>query len=231
MKKLTSIAVLGTVCGCLSLSSAQAQLVPSLPSATDIQVIYDEPVSSTLISGDAGPDQTIKTPGHDAFLYGIGFGEVHDEPCYLKLYWWRYNQDFSNRRQGDFTTEFDVCDNSTGFADRFLVLDNFSRSNLRAIHAIKIGVNNGNGRLKGAKVYGSYINRDGDGAVERAGDDLWEDFERPNMDDWESKESCDTGEVAVGVIVEYDSDEIIGLGLQCAEPNVWRTVSSATRPE
>jgi len=225
MKKLIVSLILPAAL--LQLSSSAVAQVGS------VEVIYDDDqVQSTLISGDVGPDQTIKHPGHDAFLYGIGFGEVYDDPCYLKLYWWRFNASYSDRRQGDFTTEFDICpDGPRAYADKFLVLDNFSQDNLRAIHAIKIGVNGNNGKLKGAKIYGSYINRFGAGAVERE-PALQEEFERPNLNTWETKRACDDGEVAVGVIVEYDDSwpAIVGLGLDCAVPEVWTVMSSAVRP-
>ena len=217
LKNLTLAATLATLS-----STALAQL-------GSVEVTYDT-VRSTLISGDIGTDQTVKEPGHDAFLLGIAFGEVHDEPCFLKLTWWRYNESFSDRRQGEFTTEFDVCDDGPrAYADRFLELDNFDRDNLRAIHAIKVGVNNTNGRLKGAKIYGSYIDRHGDGAVERE-PAFQEEFTRANFHHWETRRACDAGEVAVGVIVEYNDDEIVGLGLDCAVPNVWEIVSQAIRP-
>lgn len=194
-----------------------------------VEVIY-EGIQSTLISGTIGTDQTIKEPGHDAFLLGIEFGEVHDEPCYLELIWWRYNESYSDRDQGKFSTQFDVCDDGPrAFADKFLELDNFARDKLRAIHAIKIGVNNTNGRLKGAKIYGSYINRQGDGAVERE-PAFQEEFTRANFHHWESKQSCPSGQVAVRVIVEYNADEIVGLGLDCAVPEVWELMDQAFRP-
>lgn len=179
-------------------------------------------VTSTNLSGYAGDDQTLREPGNDAFLWGIDFEETGDEPCYLRLHWWRAN--VSDRRQGEFETRFDVCDGNVGYTKKLRIPNAYTSEveGLRAAHALKVCTNKKrNHRLKGATLYGSYIDRNDDGQVERD-PALRQSFERPNCAEWHAKRSCPKGEVAVGVIIEHNDDEIVGLGLKCAAPSVSR---------
>ena len=171
--------------------------------------------TATKISGVAGNSHTTREPGNDAFLYGMAFDEVSDRPCYLKLFWWRHNV---ATVPGDwlFETVFNKCSGGHPGEDERLVIPGVSIVNLRAIHAVKVCSSAAaNQRLKGATIYGSHIDKSDGSGVERD-KALQQHFERPNCATQQPKRGCDPGKVAVGVIIEHNGDEIVGLSLKCA---------------
>ena len=170
------------------------------------------PVTSTGISGFSADDEATREPGSNALLYGLEFDEKKDKPCYIKAYWWRHSNE--NIRQ-DFTTIFDVC-NTTPKGDKKLVF-NTTPSRRLAIDSIRVCSNSkDNHRMKGIKITAAAIDENESGIA--ADTNLALEFERPNCASWKRTQSCDPGQAAVGLLIEYNQDEITGLGLKCAKP-------------
>jgi len=178
---------------------------------------YDgKTITSTPISGYKAKNSEKREAGGDAFLYGIGFDEKKDKPCYVELYWWRLTND--NQRQ-DFTTRFDIC-NGNPKGDKEIILEDAVAERL-AVHSIEVCTNKKKShRLKGAKIQGSFIDRNNSGGVTRAGSTEFDKFSRTNCSQWHAVQTCPAGKVAVGLNIEYNKDEFTGLGLRCASPQI-----------
>ena len=168
----------------------------------------------TGISGFSAESETIREPGNDAFLYGIEFDEVGDKPCFILAHWWRNTRDDT---KNDFTTKFDIC-KKTVTGDQSLIFSN-GASEQKAVSAIQACNNNKNNhRMKGVKLFGSFVDRNGDGKVTDISAPALS-FQRPNCHEpFKAKRSCDDGSVAIGLVIEHTDDEITGLGLKCAKP-------------
>lgn len=169
---------------------------------------------NTGISGFNAKSETIKEPGEDAFLYGIEFDEVGDKPCFILAHWWR---NASDDVQKDFTTKFNIC-KKTVTGDQSLIFSN-GASEQKAVSAIQVCSNNKNNhRIKGVKLFGSFVDRNSDGKVTDITAPALT-FQRPNCHEpFKAKRACNDGNVAIGLVIEHTDDEITGLGLKCADP-------------
>ena len=191
-----------------------------------IRTIYVSPesITPTAISGYGATRETIKEPGSNAILSGLEFDEVGDQPCFIRLHWWRSTTDDV---QQEFTTDFSICSKKVD-GDKSIVFPNArkTKTGVRAIQVCNTGQNNH--RLKGVKLFGAWVDQGQNGTVVPSGATL--SFERTNCKEpWKPVRECPVGKVAVGLIVEHTSDEVTGLGLRCGQVQA-QSVTVASDP-
>ena len=171
-------------------------------------------VESTERSGFAGPQETVREPGFNAFLHGLEFAETANKPCYLKAHWWRYT---AQNQPSAFTTQFDIC-GKTAKVDDSLVFA--TKPDLRlAIDSVRVCSNQSdNHRIKGVELTAASVDRF---ASENVENKLQKDsFDHANCKDSKAVRSCEAGKVAVGLVIHHSKDEITGLSLKCGKPEV-----------
>lgn len=170
-------------------------------------------IDSTAISGFDANRQTIREPGSSAVLYGLEMDEAGDKPCFIRAHWWRHTIEDVPQ---ELTTVFDICSKPVD-GDKSIIFPN-ARDTRTAVRAIQV-CNNGqkNHRLKGVKIFGAFVDQNQSGKTVPS--DTVRSFERTNCNPpWKAVRECDSGEVAVGLIIEHTDEEVTGLGLRCVRP-------------
>lgn len=189
--------------------------------------------SETNLSGQGGHTVTTKEPGNGAFLIGIESEEQSDVPCGWRFLWYRDND--SDARQGYFTTRGGDCSSTVDWNDDWgtryhenATIDrilNPTDDDVRAVKSVQVCMNRDDDRIKGVRVGGAHV--DSDGRVS-SDSNIDGEFERTNCHDWSTERTCPSGEVAVGIKVEFgDAHDMIsgssdnnasGMRLICADP-------------
>ena len=149
------------------------------------EVSFDaKKVTSAGLSGYSG-SVTIRQPGNDAFLYGIEGNEKSDNPCYVKLHWWRTTGPSSHET---LTTQFktDKCSN-VDKGDKKAIFEGAAKERI-AVSSLAVCTNNkSNHRLKGVELTGRELDDD---VLKSAG---LEKYARTNCASWKSASACPTG--------------------------------------
>lgn len=202
---------------------------PSAVSAQTMQPILevDPPSGWTGLSGDPGLNSTVIQWGAGWILHGVGFGERRDRPCYIQSSFSRQvpggREDVGTYRDGNQvrgvrveveTQEERTCEggSETASSRRYLSYNNSTGDPVRAVHGVRVCQRASNDRIKGIRILGSEITKDG--PDRDPGLAITE--ERTNCNDWNDPVLCPTGEVAVALRVEYRGESAVGLSLRCA---------------
>jgi CubicO group peptidase (beta-lactamase class C family) len=168
----------------------------------------------TGVAGSKSTQVTNRAPGSDAFLWGLTYDEKGDKPCLLIAHWWRY----TSKAREDFDTRFDICngdadgDKATIFRAEDVLLP--AVDSVTVCQAAK-----NNPRLKGATLTAAAVDKDGSVRVESGL--MSRTFKRTSCgDEWSKQQACGSGQVAVGLDIHHNADEITGLALQCLTPTI-----------
>ncbi|MEM0961351.1 MAG: hypothetical protein AAGK21_02265 [Bacteroidota bacterium] len=186
----------------------------------------------TNISGAGGHTVITKQPGNGAFLVGLESEEQDDAPCGWRFLWYRDND--TDTVQGYFTTRGGDCDRTVQWNDDWGTryhqnatidyIESPSSDDVRAVKSIQVCLNRDDDRIKGVRVWGAHIDTAGRVSSD---DNLYGAFERTNCHDWSTERTCPSGEVAVGVNLEFgDASSLLGrsdnnasgIRLVCADP-------------
>ncbi|WP_412062686.1 hypothetical protein [Rubrivirga sp. IMCC45206] len=197
---------------------------------------YDgDALSETATSGHSGTSlPETRRPGNGAVLLGMYVQEESDVPCAFLFFWYRNND--ADVRQGHFSTEASRC-GAVAWTDpsgRLLpgvevasitYIPDAEIGDIRAVNAVEACVNRDDDRIKGIRLSGAHI--DEDGRVTSDSSLSGEEFERTNCHDWRPERTCPSGEVAVGVELDFTpssdllggtADGASGMRLICADP-------------
>ena len=177
--------------------------------------------TTTSISGNSSNEYLVLRGDRNYVLFALSFAERTDDPCYVRAV-------FATARHGSGErnivqdTEETLCASSSNDWQGLSTGD--TPALLEAIHAIRVGMNRKDNKIKAVTIYGSTIDQDESGEVRRD-PGLSESFERPNFKEpWKNKVSCGPGHVAVGVVLHYHdksrNPSVEGIALECAEVSV-----------
>ena len=156
--------------------------------------------SVTLLAPDGG------------WVYGVTLGERSDRPCYVELHWATVDNGTlsrsSTRNSGigscvptNRSKEF------AGFYPSEPVGDSDNaRTMLRAIDAFRVCQRNANNLIKGLELSEAYLDELGGTTAGIGASSSVSRISRPNCNDWESRhETCPSGEVLVGIEMDYET--------------------------
>ena len=177
----------------------------------------------TTISGDAGLSSHTLEVGGNWVLTNISFAERSDRPCFVSASFHSHRW-FEPQAGGTEKTVvsgvWDLASESLQVTECGGPYGSGSRKWVgvagdeapRAIHGLSVCQRRSNDRLKGMSVVGSDIQTSGP----RRNGGLNSSQERPNCNDWNPRVTCPSGEVAIGLKVEFRGESAVGLSLRCA---------------
>ncbi len=226
----------------ISLAVLTSLAIPksSIAQNTSRQFTTDQAFSTTNITGTAGNRVHTIQPGNNYMLFRLEFAERGDNPCHLQTYWWRTNPNTGNIQTR--MEEWPYCGNRghtnrsrrsigvpfyyTGPAGSALEIPASLDVPMYAVYGMRVCDNDRNPpnrKLKGARVLGSTVDRDGNGLVQRDASLAATPnvvFSRTNCREWRQAQRCDSGQVVVGLDVFSNllssQISITGFRLRCA---------------
>jgi len=157
----------------------------------------------TNISGFLGNKREVigSTSKYHA-ISSIVASENADKPCWLRLY-----KGSLNTQDNFLSNWFDQCGPSTN-----MKLVGYGEYSSIKVRGVRVCTNNkDNHRLKGIRLYGAKVNKNGTLTIQTG----YDEFKRTNCKAWHKPVYCPSNMVATKLIVEYSGDGINGLGLKC----------------
>ena len=192
-------------------------ILSSLLMTADAAEIRAKDHNKTNVSGHSGTEKKLSTGKH-SFLFGFGWSERSDKPCYLRSGDAKVYVEDGKNGYITKTKSYEECtEKSSSYKAIFFELDGNAKTE-RFITGVKVCTSDKKDSkkeyLKGVKIRSAKLNAKG----KVINDNAEESVVRTNCKLWHDWAECKKGQVATSLITVSDSSGVRGLRLQCATP-------------